>query len=436
MHPGINYSGSHLNHTLSGLKTLTQNPDKQLDSLIQTLQTKKAETEIVNQNLLNTQTIRGNSLRHRLNNNDEVFITPLFKDDLVAIYSSANSSGNSQLAILSLYPEVMNLINTQKSLLDPENTLDWGINGLENQSKASIDFAFPEGYPNWKLSLYQDQPGWASNLLAPERGVFILIFIFITLMLVVGLYFTLHTLNQEIRLSRLKSDFIANVSHELKSPLTSIRQRAELLTENRVIHDQKPSYYSLILEQSEHLSHLIENILDFSRIEDDRKKYRFEETDINKTIERVIKVFSHLHINSKFKIDFTPNPNLPKIKIDDAAVQQVVFNLVDNAAKFAGESRIIQIEFSAQSSKLRAQSGISIGVRDFGMGISKSDLGRIFDRFYRGEQGREKGIKGSGIGLTICQRIVEAHGGKLEVESEEGKGSTFWIHLPVNKSDK
>ena len=435
LHPDLDYSESHLRHILTEIKSLYNFSDPTIDSLLNQVNLKATETQIISRVLQNSSLVRDNSLRHRLDLDEDIFITPMFEKDLVVLFSKLNSDQKDRLIALSLLPIASDLMDRLIPILDPDNKLEWGLNGLSDHANTTIDFGFPEGYPNWKLSLYENQPGLLASLLSPERGVFILIFVFITLMLIVGLFFTLHTLNQEIRLSQLKSDFIANVSHELKSPLTSIRQRAELLTDNRVVDKQKPSYYSLILEQSEHLSHLIENILDFSRIEDDRKKYRFEETDINKTIDRVIKVFSHLHINSNFTIDFTPDKTLPKIKIDDEAMQQVIFNLVDNAAKFSGASRRIEILLQKPNTEYRIPSTeILIGVQDHGLGISKTDQTKIFDRFYRGEQGREMGIKGSGIGLTICQRIVEVHGGTLELESELEKGSTFWIHLPLIKS--
>ncbi len=430
LHPSLSYPKAHLHHTLQALNELPMVKTPAIDSLIKSIKEADDLAREISPFLLNTSPIKNNPQRRLLDVRREIFVTPLFVEDKVGIYANPDSLGHAEVLILSFYPEVEKILKTFTNKELKDLNLLTGINGID-QHPGAIGFDFPEGYPNWQLTLFEQDPSLLTRILSPERGVFLLIFVFIVIMLIVGLVFTLHTLNQEIRLSHLKSDFISNVSHELKSPLTSIRQRAELLTDNRVVDEQKPAYYSLILEQSEHLSHLIENILDFSRIEDDRKKYRFEETDINKTIERVIQVFSNLHLKSKYQVLFEPNPDLPKVNIDDEAIQQVVFNLLDNAAKFSATSQKIDIFLRAQLSELSYQGSIKVGVKDYGMGISKGDQAKIFERFYRGEKGREAGIKGSGIGLTICQRIVEAHGGKIWVESEVGKGSTFWVSLPV-----
>jgi signal transduction histidine kinase len=201
-----------------------------------------------------------------------------------------------------------------------------------------------------------------------------------------------------------------------------------MLTENRVPSVQKPEYYSNILDQSEHLSHLIENILDFSRIEDERKKYRFEETNLVPFIRKIVDSMNQRQIGSNIRIEFSEYPDVTKIRIDQDSIEQVMYNLLDNACKFSGESKKVHVSLENLTDEIR------ITVRDWGLGMSKKDQERIFERFYRATQARDLGIKGSGIGLTLVKRIVEAHNGRIIIQSEPGQGTEVQVYLPIRQS--
>ena len=244
--------------------------------------------------------------------------------------------------------------------------------------------------------------------------------------MVLGFVFTIYTLNGELRLNKLKSEFISNVSHELKSPLTSIRMMTEMLHHKRVpTAERKSEYYSAMLEDCEHLSHLIDNILDFSRIDEDRKKYSFIDLDLDKLILKFLESFRKRLLESGFDIRYSCPETVPVIQADKDAIIQVFYNLIDNAIKFSGKSKRINIKLFTKNDELL------LCIKDYGIGISAKDQEKIFDRFYRCNDPQQMGIKGSGIGLTIVKKIIETHKGYLTLESIPGRGSTFCIHLPI-----
>ncbi len=449
LNPQLAYGANHFNFMYRSIKELLKADDSLAQSQLAQFNEAALQTEEIGKLLANPDLIFSNRNMHIIPLGTGLFLRPIYYNDLIALSADSpdSESPGQRLLILDLNTRFISLAIELLSKADPEEMLNWKIQNGEDEiifqtseeARDYLDYSFPDGYPGWTLSLYENQPGVLASLLAPEKGVFLLVFVFITLMMIFGLLFTLHTLNQEIRLNRLKSEFISNVSHELKSPLTSIRQRAELLSQKRVNSPQKPEYYSTILDQSEQLSHLIENILDFSRIEDERKKYQFEETNMVPYVQKLVNSFNQRQISSKIRIELIADEGIPKIKIDREAITQVLYNLLDNAVKFSADSHNIEIGLtfspvtSHQSPVTRHLSPVIIYVKDRGLGINKKDQQRIFERFYRAEEGRIQGIKGSGIGLTLVKRIVEAHSGQIRVESEPGKGSTFWIHLPLKQ---
>jgi signal transduction histidine kinase len=348
------------------------------------------------------------------------------KDSIRSQYLSIEKPNNHRLGcLIDAIPFIEKCAPAVISLLNPEGNLSWEISDSTKTDYSS--FMFSDDYPDLILNVKENEISFMNSLLARGKGLYILIFVFIAGLMLVGLIFTIFSLNNELKLNRLKSDFISNVSHELKSPLTSMRHLTDLLDKDRVSsEEQRKKYYSTMLEQTKHLSYLIDNILDFSRLEDDRKNYQFRDTDYLAELSTWIEVFQDRNKNHAVKITQQFPDNLPSINIDQDAMQQVIFNLLDNAVKYDGDSRRIDVWVEQKGKE------IITCVKDYGMGISKKEQERIFDRFYRSEEILDKGIRGSGIGLTIVKRIVEAHHGSINLESEPGKGSTFCVHLPVN----
>jgi signal transduction histidine kinase len=288
-----------------------------------------------------------------------------------------------------------------------------------------VRYPLASGLPPWTILFFPGKSGFLDSFLNTGKGIYFFIFLLIIIILAFGLFFTLNTVNQEIRLSKMKSYFISTVSHEFKSPLTSIRQMAEMLDQGRVRTDERrKAYYASMLHQSERLSHLIENILDFARMEDGRKQYQFEPGDLVHVVQEFMGTFDVQLKDQGYAFRFQANGDISEIRFDREAMEQVMHNLLDNAVKYSGAQKRIDVEV------FDSKPEVVISVRDYGIGIPKADQEKIFNRFYRAGDALTSRIRGSGIGLTIVRQIVEAHGGKVTVHSRQGQGSTFRLHLP------
>jgi signal transduction histidine kinase len=365
---------------------------------------------------------------------------------LPAIFIQSAKDSISRAWALDLGVVLNNIIPGIIDDLDDTENLGWSIKTnipglvLGDTLSNPVDLGFPASFPPWKLQLERHQQGGLKGIFKTSQGVLILVFAFIIILMIAGLAFMLTTLNQEMKLSRMKSTFISNVSHEFKTPLTSIRHMTEIMHLKRIdSEERKEEYLQSMLEQCDHLGHLVDNILDFSRIEEDVKNYRFELHRLDQILEDLVPVFRSRISDDSFEIELHIENPIPEMMLDKDAMLQVFFNLLDNAYKYGMGSKRIEIDLKAQGSRLRAQVSkkdelnvVLIAVKDHGMGMSEKDQARIFERFYRGDKLKTAGIKGSGIGLTIVKRIVEAHGGRIEVESELKNGSTFRVILPVN----
>jgi signal transduction histidine kinase len=251
---------------------------------------------------------------------------------------------------------------------------------------------------------------------------------FIDLMLGAGLFLVYTNVRREMHLSRLKSDFVANVSHELKTPLALIRLFAETLELGRVPSEEKArQYYRVINKESQRLTTLINNILDFSRIEAGRKEYRFAKTDPARIVHEVVEAYRFQIEQQGFTLELALADDLPELDLDKEAVSQALINLVNNAIKYSRDTKFLRIDAR------RAGDRVLITVTDRGIGIARSEQRKIFEKFYRAEDSLVHETKGSGLGLSLVKHIMEAHGGSAEVESAAGKGSSFVLSFPVRQ---
>lgn len=245
-----------------------------------------------------------------------------------------------------------------------------------------------------------------------------------------GIIFILRDISREERIAVMKSEFIANVSHEVKTPIATIRALAENLNEGWITGQEKQrEYFFLIEREAKRLTHLVENILDFSRIEKAKKTYRMEVTSIGNATKTVIERFRLLVDADGVLIKENIENDLPLYMLDAEAYEQALLNLLDNAVKYSLEDKVIEI-----SARLQDDS-IIIAVSDHGIGIGKKDSEKIFEKFYRSPIPDGRKIPGSGIGLTLVKEIIEAHGGTIKVESKIGKGSTFILTFPISKDN-
>lgn len=232
---------------------------------------------------------------------------------------------------------------------------------------------------------------------------------------------------RQMRLSQMKSDFVSNVSHELRTPLSSIRVFGEYMRLGRVTKPEKIQEYGQYIEaEGRRLTALINNILDFSRIESEEKKYRFCETDIVELVEQTVAGFEVPLRESGVSLAFQPPAIAPPfLPLDKEAIAQVIVNLLDNAVKYSNGRKEIEVAVSSTPRDVR------VSVRDHGIGVPAGERKKIFEKFYRAGSVLVHDVKGSGLGLSIVQHVVRAHGGRVEVESEPGQGSTFTIILPL-----
>jgi two-component system, OmpR family, phosphate regulon sensor histidine kinase PhoR len=259
-----------------------------------------------------------------------------------------------------------------------------------------------------------------------ERLLGVLLIPVSTVIIAMGLGVVFLAVRAERRASQLKSDFIANVSHELKTPLSLIRMFGELIATGK--HKGEASareYAGIITRESERLAHLIDNVLDFARLERGKASYSFAEGRLDEVVERAIDVFRYRLDKEKMKLRTDIEEGLPPVRMDEDAMTLVLLNLVDNAVKYAGEGGEVAVRLS------RAPGGVALAVRDRGPGISRDDQQRIFERFYRANDARMRNVRGSGIGLSLVKHIAEAHGGRVELTSAPGQGSTFTVFVPA-----
>lgn len=242
------------------------------------------------------------------------------------------------------------------------------------------------------------------------------------LILVIGSYLSTHDVQRQLEVAKVKSDFVSTVSHELKTPLTSIRLLAERLLKLAPEEGEKrKEYHKLIFTQSYHLSYLIGNILDFSKLEEEGKeKYKFEKQDLTQLIKEAITDYPVRFIRPDCKLEIDIASDLPLIYVDKEAIARAFVNLLDNALKFSPPGGTVKIAAG------KIDDAVFIEVADEGPGISKQERERIFTRFYHTG-------KGTGLGLTLVRHIAEGHNGRVELESEKGKGSKFRLVLPIRK---
>ncbi len=243
-----------------------------------------------------------------------------------------------------------------------------------------------------------------------------------------GMYLLWRDFSRELAIAEMRSHFAASVSHELKTPLTAIRMFAEALTMGvQTRPDAQKDYLRTIISESERLSRLLNNVLDFSKIEQGTRTYRFELTSLEDVIQAATKAMTFPLKQKGFNIKIEMEKGIPQVRADKDALEQAVLNLLHNGLKYSGESREIVLKL-----RLRGTTAC-IDVIDHGVGISDENRDKIFGKFFRVSGAENQRIPGTGLGLTIVSHIAEAHGGRVEVFSQPGEGSTFSILIPLEE---
>jgi signal transduction histidine kinase len=248
----------------------------------------------------------------------------------------------------------------------------------------------------------------------------------LSLLMIGGLVLTYRSVSKEMALARLKSDFVSNVSHELRTPLSLIQLYAETLELGRIkTQEKKDEYYRIIRKESERLGRLINNILDFSRIEAGRKEYELRETDIAELVRNTLDAYRYQIEKNGFAFEASIDSSIPTVRVDREAIARALVNLVNNALKYSADEKFLAVKL------YRTGGVVKLEVADRGIGIARRDQSKIFEKFYRTCDPLVHNTKGSGLGLSLVRHITNAHGGEVEVESTPGKGSKFTLSLPL-----
>jgi signal transduction histidine kinase len=302
-----------------------------------------------------------------------------------------------------------------------------GAHAVEGASLL-VSVPFRQALPTWRVALYQ--PAGASPRQSVRRQVMLFTTAFGVLLVVIvaGLVVTFRLVRRETEMARLKSDFVANVSHDLKTPLSVIRMFGETLEMDRVRDEAaRREYYRVITRESERLSRLIDNVLDFSRIEGGRRRYERVPTAVEPLVRDVVDAFAWPLTRLGFKLEVHVAPDLPEVSLDAEAMAQALGNLVDNAIKYSAERKTLRIEAGLIGDEL------ALSVADEGIGIPRAEHARIFEKFYRVGHSETQGRRGSGVGLALVRHVADAHGGRVIVDSVPGSGSRFTIRIPISK---
>jgi two-component system phosphate regulon sensor histidine kinase PhoR len=256
-------------------------------------------------------------------------------------------------------------------------------------------------------------------------GVLILALVATT---VAGTSAALTVVHRESQVARLQTDFVNKVSHDLRTPLTSIRMFVETLQLGRLTDpDRQREALQIIAQETERLTALIGRLLDWARMESGKRSYRFERQAVEPILEAALQAFEPQRLSLPTEVRRAFEPGLPPVTADRDALIEALLDLLNNAHKYTGAQKVITVGAS------RSGPTVLISVADNGPGIEGADQSRIFEKFYRARDPLQRTIEGSGLGLAMVKHIVTAHGGRVTVASEVGHGATFTVALPVGE---
>lgn len=310
-------------------------------------------------------------------------------------------------------------------VLDEEGRIVFGPSTRRGEFTVAVPF--PTTLYNWRLQVTPSGSDELASRVRSRRLLELLVFVFSFVVIVVAVIATLLAVERQRKATELKSEFVANVSHELKTPLALIRMFAELLQSGRTTTEEKrQEYLQIVLNESERLSNLIENVLDFARLERGRDTYELGAADLVDCLKKTEIAYRYRFEKEDVAFSVDLPASLEHPRIDPRAVQLAVTNLLDNALKYGAVGK--RVELVARE----AQGAVEISVIDHGTGVPSADRERIFERFERGTARMPSAqVRGSGIGLSIVKHVVEWHDGKVLVSETPGGGATFSLVFPL-----
>ncbi len=279
-------------------------------------------------------------------------------------------------------------------------------------------------FPDYSLGIRTK--GASLQQIVKERTTTNLIFLVgLDIVLIIALVLVFRNIKKEVQLAQNKSDFVSNVSHEIRTPLALISMFAETLEMGRAkTEEKKQEYYSIITKETQRLSAIVNKILNFSQAEAGKKKLNIESIELTKEIQAILKTYDFHLKNKGFEYHFEPREPL-LVRADKEAITEMIINLIDNAIKYSSTQKKIEITVGHD---------VNFGwvtVKDLGLGIAKDDQKHVFDKFYRVSSGNLAKNQGTGLGLSIVKELIEQQHGKISVNSELGKGSTFTLYFPL-----
>jgi two-component system, OmpR family, phosphate regulon sensor histidine kinase PhoR len=321
----------------------------------------------------------------------------------------------------------LNRGNSLMNVVDEQGAIVFGppIKGGE----FTVGKTFPTTLYNWRLQIALKSAEALGQKVERQRLIELVMVSVAAFVVILGTAIVVVASVSERRVAALKSDFVANVSHELKTPLALVRMFGELLLSERVkTEDKRKQYLEIIVSESERLTALIENVLDFAKVERGKAEYDFAPGDVGAVVTRAAEIYRHRAEREGVSIALSVSEGLPQAMIDARALELSVLNLIDNALKYAQDGGSVKLSVERQGDQ------IAVSVSDLGPGIAASEQTQVFERFVRGKGARAGQVRGSGIGLALVKHIAVAHRGSVTVQSPitaDGKGSSFVIRIPA-----
>ena len=303
-----------------------------------------------------------------------------------------------------------------------EKGRDWG--------RPFVASEIGEALPHWEAALYLMRPQQLQENARSVRRTLLLLIAAALAAIAFGGWAVFADARRQLALAQKKTDFVSNVSHELKTPLTSIRMFAEMMQSGNAAEEKRPQYLRIIVAEAERLTRLINNVLDFARLERKQKRYDFHPLDLHDVLARTWEGHE-LHLREQgFATRWQAAPPPYPVRGDNDALAQILVNLLSNAEKYSTDRKEIEVH------SYLADDSVHVSVLDRGSGVPPGEESKIFEAFYRAHDSLASGIQGSGLGLTLAQRIAKEHGGGITYQAREGGGSNVTLRLPLIKKDE
>ena len=349
---------------------------------------------------------------------------------VLAVWSAGTARFTAVVAgpqyLTSLWREGFQDRRMRLALTDPEGRTVLG-RLPEPAERAAVRTAAVTRLP-WTIHVSSADPLALSSGVAARRRLLLAGLFVLAVLLVVSSYSIVRAMTRELAVARLQSEFVASVSHEFRSPLTSMRQLSSMLVQGRLpSEDQRQRSYEFLADETGRLERLIEGLLDFGLMEAGEARYRLERCNARELVGDTVAAFERTVSARGYRVELSLPDSSCRLLADRDALGRAIWNLLDNAVKYSPEHRTVWVDVTPRGDRL------AIEVRDRGLGVPSAEQDAIFRKFVRGANSRETGIKGTGIGLAMVKHIVAAHGGEIRLESAPGEGSRFTILIPMEQ---